>query len=220
MDVTVHGDVRGRTVEDVDLEPPGSVERGDDREFEGILPNVDVDVHRQEVPEVPIPVAEDLPIPDAANNVDGGEANPNLHNLADEGPGFPDMSRPLFDGASMTQGKLCLAMSNIKTQHNVSQAAMKELYKVIRKAMPAGNVVPKSNYQARKTLCATGLGYEIIHACPNHCLLYRGDALKLATVCPECGEERYKPNTKSPLQVFPMAFHGLFCVYSGSCSVT
>jgi phage FluMu protein Com len=33
-----------------------------------------------------------------------------------------------------------------------------------------------------------------IHACPNHCILFRGDTFKDLDKCPRCGASRYKDN--------------------------
>ncbi|KAL6276903.1 hypothetical protein ACE6H2_020504 [Prunus campanulata] len=46
-------------------------------------------------------------------------------------------------------------------------------------------------YEAKKTLCALGLIYEKIHACPNDCILYRKE-YEDSTNCPTCGISRWK----------------------------
>jgi hypothetical protein len=33
-----------------------------------------------------------------------------------------------------------------------------------------------------------------IYACPNHCILFRGDTFKSLDKCPRCGVSRYKNN--------------------------
>ena len=38
------------------------------------------------------------------------------------------------------------------------------------------------------------MGVERIHACPNHCILYRGDTFKDLKECPVCSASRYKNN--------------------------
>lgn len=152
----------------------------------------------------------DVPMPGAAVGPDIGNQPPNVEFNANVGPAFPELSRPLFEGATMTQGKMVLAMNNIKTKHKVSNAAMTAIYKVIRAGMPEGNLVPKSNYAARRSLNATGLGFQSIHACPNHCLLYRGEELKDLSHCPKCEEPRFHPNSKSPKKVCPMLVMALY----------
>jgi hypothetical protein len=36
------------------------------------------------------------------------------------------------------------------------------------------------------------MGAEKIHACPNHCILFRGDTYKDLGKCPRCAANRYK----------------------------
>ena len=38
------------------------------------------------------------------------------------------------------------------------------------------------------------MGVEKIHACPNHCILFRGETFKSLDKCPRCGASRYKNN--------------------------
>jgi hypothetical protein len=38
------------------------------------------------------------------------------------------------------------------------------------------------------------MGVEKIHACPNHCIFFRGDTFKSQDKCPRCGASRYKNN--------------------------
>jgi hypothetical protein len=38
------------------------------------------------------------------------------------------------------------------------------------------------------------MGVKKIHACPNHCILFRGDMFKSLDKCPRCGASRYKNN--------------------------
>lgn len=51
--------------------------------------------------------------------------------------------------------------------------------------------MPKSIYEAKKTLCTLGMEYEQIHACPNDCILYRKDKVDF-DVCPVCYASRWK----------------------------
>jgi hypothetical protein len=48
-------------------------------------------------------------------------------------------------------------------------------------------------YQVKKLIKPLMMGVELIHACPNHCILYRG-VFKDLTKCPNCGASRYKVN--------------------------
>ncbi|CAL8115763.1 unnamed protein product [Prunus armeniaca] len=65
--------------------------------------------------------------------------------------------------------------------------------------LPEGNTIPSSMYEAKKTLCALGLSYEKIHACPNDCILYRKE-YEHSTHCPTCGISRWKEDKDSILK--------------------
>ncbi|KAI5312757.1 hypothetical protein L3X38_041931 [Prunus dulcis] len=54
-------------------------------------------------------------------------------------------------------------------------------------------------YEAKKTLCALGLSYEKMHACPNDCILYRKE-YEDSTNCPTCGISRWKQGKDSILK--------------------
>ena len=57
--------------------------------------------------------------------------------------------------------------------------------------LPKDNKLPSSTYQAKQLVCPLGLEVQKIHACPNDCILYRGDYENL-DACPVCGALRYK----------------------------
>ena len=60
--------------------------------------------------------------------------------------------------------------------------------------MPQPNSVPANTYQAKKVISPLTMGVEKIHACPNHCILFRGEMFKSLDKCPRCGDSRYKNN--------------------------
>ena len=71
------------------------------------------------------------------------------------------------------------------------------------------NTMPRSEHFASKRLKSRGLMYEAIHACPNNCCLFYGEAMKDLKECPDCKAPRYKQvgETKVPLKVlryFPL----------------
>ncbi|KAG0521139.1 hypothetical protein BDA96_08G135600 [Sorghum bicolor] len=53
------------------------------------------------------------------------------------------------------------------------------------------DTLPKNTYESVKLLRALKMPYESIHACPNKCVLFRGEELKAATHCPKCKASRY-----------------------------
>jgi hypothetical protein len=54
--------------------------------------------------------------------------------------------------------------------------------------------VPANTYYAKKLINLLALDVEKIHACRNHCILYRGDDYKDLESCPKCNASRYKTN--------------------------
>ncbi|XP_026392065.1 uncharacterized protein LOC113287504 [Papaver somniferum] len=55
---------------------------------------------------------------------------------------------------------------------------------------PKGNTFPAKYPTMKSMLIDLGMKAESIHACPNHCVLYRKENEK-ETVCPNCGASRY-----------------------------
>ena len=45
----------------------------------------------------------------------------------------------------------------------------------MKKLLPEGNTLPETTYDTRKVVCPLGLEAQKIHACPNDCILYRGE---------------------------------------------
>ena len=94
------------------------------------------------------------------------------------------------------------------TTHGVSNAfATKLLHYLLGELLPKGNVLPAKHYTAKKMLQTLGLAYNIIHACPSGCVLFRGEHKDLES-CPQCGKSRYREGTKTtPMKVvrhFPL----------------
>ncbi|XP_075481194.1 uncharacterized protein LOC142521906 [Primulina tabacum] len=60
------------------------------------------------------------------------------------------------------------------------------------------NELPLSMYDAKKSLCALGMNYVKIHACPNDCILYRKE-YESFTSFPICGMSRRKLGKNSTI---------------------
>ena len=54
--------------------------------------------------------------------------------------------------------------------------------------------MPANTYRVKKLVSPFTMGVERLHACPNHCILYHGDAFKDLDKCPVCSANRYKNN--------------------------
>ncbi|KAJ7957703.1 Transposon protein, putative, CACTA, En/Spm sub-class, expressed [Quillaja saponaria] len=76
------------------------------------------------------------------------------------------------------------------------QNANEELWEVVKGMLPRGEKLPANFYRSKKLVQKLGLGYKKIHACPNDCMLYYGEADKKLQECRVCGNPRYQPKTR------------------------
>ncbi|XP_058202288.1 uncharacterized protein LOC131316841 [Rhododendron vialii] len=86
-----------------------------------------------------------------------------------------------------------LKMLHLKTTHNSSNKLFNSNLKLFKDALPNGETLPKSYYEAKKLMRELGLGYISIHACPNNCVLFWKENKDLQQ-CPnpDCGASRWK----------------------------
>ena len=66
--------------------------------------------------------------------------------------------------------------------------------------LPKNNVLPTTTYEAKQLVCPLGLEVQKIYACPNDCILYRGEYENL-DACPVCSALRYKMRKDDPVDV-------------------
>ena len=85
-----------------------------------------------------------------------------------------------------------LEMLQWKAKNGVSGKSFDELMKIIKNILSEGNELPSSTYEAKKVVCLLGLEVQKIHACPNDCILYRGEEYEKLEACPVCEALRYK----------------------------
>ncbi|KAL3676428.1 hypothetical protein R1sor_026376 [Riccia sorocarpa] len=149
------------------------------------------------------------PTPDTA--LDIGEN----HSTLDE-----DACTPLFKGSRVSKLTATLLLSNLQQKYNVSNSFMDSLYALLAKQLlPEGNVLPDSHRSARRMMSSVGLDYQMVHACPNDCYLYKPipsatdpttRVENTRTSCPICGASRYRLDTQGttcPMKVlrwFPL----------------
>ena len=62
-----------------------------------------------------------------------------------------------------------------KAENGVSDKGFGKLLVMIKNMLPKDNELPESTYEAKKAVCPLGLEVQKIHACPNDCILYRGE---------------------------------------------
>ena len=99
---------------------------------------------------------------------------------------------PLYEGSTLSMLCATLLIVNCCKTHGVSNTFMNELLMLLSMSiLPQGNCLPKTEYEASKILRRLGLAYNMIHACPNGCCLFKGD-LEDAEKCPVCDHDRYR----------------------------
>ena len=99
---------------------------------------------------------------------------------------------PLYEGATLSMLCATLLIMNCCKTHGVSNMFMNELLMLLSMSiLPIGNCLPKTEYEATKFLRRLGLAYNMIHACPNGCCLFKGD-LEDDKNCPVCEADRYR----------------------------
>ena len=69
--------------------------------------------------------------------------------------------------------------------NGVSDKRFGELLKLVKKMLPKDNELLTTMYEAKQLVCPLGLEVQKIHACPNDCILYRGDMRRIALQDPK-----------------------------------
>nr|ABA97282.1 transposon protein, putative, CACTA, En/Spm sub-class [Oryza sativa Japonica Group] len=90
---------------------------------------------------------------------------------------------------------------NGRQKNGVSDKAFGDLLKLVKNILPGGNKLPETTYEAKKIVCLLGLEVHKIHACPNDCILYRGEEYENLEACPVCKALRYKIRRDDPGEV-------------------
>ncbi|KAG8379629.1 hypothetical protein BUALT_Bualt07G0108800 [Buddleja alternifolia] len=98
---------------------------------------------------------------------------------------------------------------HLKVYNKWSNKSFDMMLKLLKKALPNGETLPKSYYDAKKVLNDLGLGYIAIHACKYDCALF-WEEYENFEECPTCGTSRWKVNNKGKkiphkiLRYFPL----------------
>uniref|UniRef100_K4AI41 Uncharacterized protein n=1 Tax=Setaria italica TaxID=4555 RepID=K4AI41_SETIT len=83
----------------------------------------------------------------------------------------------------------------LKAKHDWSDGSFNDLLSILAWLLPKPNRVPTNTYRAKKLVSPFTMGVERIHACPNRCILYRGDTFKGLDKCHVCSASRYENNS-------------------------
>jgi hypothetical protein len=94
-------------------------------------------------------------------------------------------------GKEFTQLCVVLELLMLKASHGWSDNSFSKLLSLLAKLLPKPSTLPTSTDRAKKLICPLSLDVDKIHACPNHCILYRKE-YEFNTKCPVCGVIQYK----------------------------
>jgi hypothetical protein len=84
---------------------------------------------------------------------------------------------------------ITLELLKLKASNGWSDSSFSALLELLSNVLPKSNGLPTSTYLAKKITCPLTLGVEKIHACPNHCILYRKEHV-FKDKCPRCNASR------------------------------
>ena len=108
-----------------------------------------------------------------------------------------DAKTPLYPGCtSFTKLSATVQLYNLKVKNGWSDTSFTQMLKLKREMLPKENTLPDSSYAAKRLIKSLGLDYEMIHACQNDCILYRGK-YESTDKCPTCGKSRWKVDAHS-----------------------
>jgi hypothetical protein len=90
---------------------------------------------------------------------------------------------PLYDESKsctkdFTTLRSVLKLLVLKARYGLSDAGFDAFLSIITEMLPKENKVPTNTYYAKKLISPLTMGVEKIHACRNHCILYRGMIIK------------------------------------------
>jgi hypothetical protein len=86
---------------------------------------------------------------------------------------------------------MMLELMKLKATSGWSDTSFSTLLELLTKVLTKPNGLPSSTYQANKIIYPLTLRIEKMHACPNHCILYRKEH-KFKDRCPRCIASQYK----------------------------
>ena len=115
---------------------------------------------------------------------------------------------PLFPGRPMNRLGTMLMLLNMCSFHGVSNAFVDELFSLLQKdLLPNNNTMPRTRYEACKTIKKHRLSYDTIHACEKGCVHFWKE-LSNAIECPKCHSGQYVEGSsivpKKLLRHFPL----------------
>lgn len=108
---------------------------------------------------------------------------------------YDQATTPLYATSKTSVVSATIILMNMCTVFRVSNRFVDELLRFLAAdLLPPDNKLPRTHYEARKSINGLGLNYNNIHACPDGCVLY-DDENALLTSCPKCSKSRWVDNT-------------------------
>ncbi|XP_021838978.2 uncharacterized protein [Spinacia oleracea] len=103
-----------------------------------------------------------------------------------------DAGQPLYSGCEeFTKLSFIVEMYHLKCLYGVKDVAFDALVKLFKKALPKDSTLPNSFKKIKTIIKKLELDYKKIDVCPNDCVLFWKDKIKLDN-CPICDELRWK----------------------------
>lgn len=110
-----------------------------------------------------------------------------------------DANTELYPGCNaFSKLSFLITLYHMKCLHGWSQESFTTLLGVLSDALPEAQL-PKKYYEVQKIIRGLGLDYEKIHACPNDCMLFRGERADQDS-CHVCGSSRWVTDDKKDSQ--------------------
>src|SRR5207244_5395901 len=82
---------------------------------------------------------------------------------------------------------------NMKERNGWYEKSFMDLLVLLKDILPKANKLSCNTYRAKKIIAPLALDVQKIHACSNHCVLYRKE-YEHYDRCPVCKRSRYKRN--------------------------
>ena len=97
--------------------------------------------------------------------------------------------QPIHGHTKVSQLDAIARLMAVKSQFAMSREAFDVILTVFGSLLPDGHILPRNMYEAKKLLGALKMPYELIHACPNGCILFRKEYAE-AKYCLDCSSSR------------------------------
>jgi hypothetical protein len=82
----------------------------------------------------------------------------------------------------------------LKARQGWFDTNLNDLLRILADTYLESNKVPAKTYRVKKLIGLVTMKLKKFHACPNHCIIYRGKYKNLQS-CPHYDTSRYKRNT-------------------------